>query len=154
MLKRIIISKQCDHDLDLAPFWLHWYRNVFKADKLILTPIKTRASNILEISRFYAAQGIEVLPIHIQEWNEDQIWRSQLQIARSRLPAGGNFVLISADTDQFFAPLAEERLSGSEVIFHRVNMVSAQTPTPSSLSTLDLSANRSFDLTAGFINTL
>ncbi|MFN8389506.1 MAG: FkbM family methyltransferase [Bdellovibrionota bacterium] len=153
-MKHVIFSKQCDHDLDLAPLWYHYYTHVYRADLIVLTPVKTALSEIRGVCEFYRARGIEVIPIEREEWDDEAIWHRQLDIIRPLIARlGDEFTAISADTDQFFQPLGNDLL-GSDVVFSRHFVYADSTPTLEGLESFHASVERTYDLVGGFVNTL
>jgi FkbM family methyltransferase len=153
-LKHLVFSKQCDHDLDLVPFWYHYYKNIYRADLLVLTPVKTRLSEIQGVCRFYRERGIEVIPIELDIWDDALVWQKQLDILRPRVAALGEpFTAISADTDQFFQPL-DTAVAAPDVVFRRCFIYSAAPPVLSELDSFTGGSELLYDLTAGFVNTL
>lgn len=152
-MEKVIFSKQCDHDLDLSPFWLHWYRHIFKADRIIITPVKTPKSSISKTVSFYEKEGLEVYPIEIDHWNDDLVWTTQLNLLKSLIAENlSKSIVISADTDQYFSPIQAEP-NGSDVVFRRIFLHTEGTLSPHD-ENIQVSARSSQDYVAGFWGTL
>lgn len=153
-MKHVIFSKQCDHDLDLVPFWFHYYKHVYRADTIVLTPVKTRLSEIRGVCEFYRAQGVDVVPIELDSWDDETVWRRQLEILAPRVHAlGDEFTAVSADTDQFFEPL-DAKLVPPDVVFRRLFVYADSAPTLTNIANFAAAVDFTYDLVAGFVNTL
>jgi len=138
-MRKIIFSKQADHDGDLAPFWCHWYQNIFKADVIIITPVKLPNSSTEAIEAFYRAKNITTIPIELDSWDARVIWKIQQDILEKCIGKNSSFVAISADTDQFFEPLTHLNIRGDLVVFERINILSEKTPSRRNISDLKVS---------------
>lgn len=153
-MTRIVFSKQCDHDMDILPFWYHWYTQVFKADHLVITPVKTPLSSIDRVTEFYAKRGIAVIPCSIERWDDEAIWEFQKKTLSFFLPKpNGSFIALSADADQYFEP-AQPTSNQKEILYRRVNLYADETPDVDNLSSIEIRAESTFDLISGFTNTL
>lgn len=152
-MKRVVFSKQCDHDIDLAPFWLHWYREIFKADLIILTPVETPRASITETTAFYKNAGLPVIPIKAPKWDDEIIWNQQRWIVANEIKnSNDQFIAFSADADQFFQPLDDD--CAGPYAFRRVNLFTNQTPDLSNIEDLRIAAWPSLDLIGGLENDL
>jgi FkbM family methyltransferase len=152
-MRKIIFSKQCDHDLDIMPFWLHWYQNVFRADEIIITPVRTVKSSIDQTASFYTAQNIPVYPLEYEGWDDGVVWRDQLDVVKSH--CSGDFrdaVIVSADADQFFSPV--DRIAGPEAVFRRVFLYADSSFTPETFEMTRFTAYETMDLLGAFYNSL
>ena len=149
----LLISKQSDHDLDLLPLWYSYYTSVHPVDEIVITPVLTEQSTIGRVLDFYRNKPVKVVPMRIQRWNADQVWNAQLQLAAKLLEEKNEYLVLSADADQFFEPLDEEPKSPTQV-YSRVNVVSSDTPMPESPSAVEYQARQTERLVAGFVNTL
>jgi len=122
-LTKIVFSKQADHDADLAPLWLRWYRDEFRADEILITPVKTPASEIAQTVAFYQAAGCQVRPIVLPAgWNDRVVWQRQLAMVREVAPTSP-FLAVSADADQLFEPPTTLPPGKSAVPFRRINLL-------------------------------
>jgi hypothetical protein len=125
---KIVFSKQADHDIDLVPFWYHWYKNVFRADIIIITPVKLFSSSIEQVSKFYRDEDVFWCPIELEFWDMKKIWKIQREIVSCYTKFTLDFVVLSADTDQFFEPVDALDIKGPLVIFESVDFMMESTP--------------------------
>ena len=152
-MKTIIFSKQCDQDIELCPLWLHWYTKVFKADQIVITPVKTKLSRIDLVTAFFESYQIPVIPIELSDWKEEEIWEKQKLLLQPFLPKQDPYLVLSADTDQFFEPhggLAKK----TAMVYQRVHVTAQQTPTVETADCCGFDCFLSFDLIGGYINDL
>jgi len=147
---KVVFSKQADHDADLAPFWLRWYREVFGADEILVTPVKTPGSEITRTVAFYEAAGCRVCPIMLPGgWNDTTIWRRQLDIVREILPQG-EWMAVSADADQLFELPTAMPAAETATPFRRLQLVAEG---PSRLGVFDESG-RGRSYVGAFVGSL
>ena len=101
-MRTIVLSKQCDYDADLFALWTKWYREIFPADQIVLTPVRIKGSpvGIDKTLGFYQSVADVIEIIEVDSWNAVDVWRAQLKILRRHLDLKTFWV--SADTDQFF----------------------------------------------------
>ncbi|HMO17960.1 MAG TPA: FkbM family methyltransferase [Oligoflexia bacterium] len=151
---KVVFSKQCDHDIGLMPLWLHWYKNIFKADKIIITPVKTPKSSIDKTTEFYESEGLKVQPLYFDSWDDGIVWKAQLDIIKNELNENlTDTLILSADTDQYFSPVSEKLLT-RELVFRRIFLYSDQEITPDNIDSAKLFSHSSLDLIAGFYGEL
>jgi len=104
MLKRVILSKQCDYDADLFALWTKWYTEVFPSDLIVLTPVLVKGSpvGIDRTLEWYSRQDISLALqiIEMDGWDAMEVWKRQLKILGPFVDS--KTLWVSADTDQFF----------------------------------------------------
>ena len=143
---KIVFSKQADHDADFQPVWLRWYTEVFKADTIIITPVKTPASSISSTVARYTNAGFIVRSIDLPlGWDDRVIWRIQLDTVKEFLPQAP-FLVVSADTDQLFYPPDLLTDDGWPYLFRRITVLT------NGREVLNCVAELGY--TCGFVNTL
>ncbi len=122
MFRKIVFSKQADHSADLFHLWYRWYRDVFPADELIITPVKTPASEVDQTIAFYRARGCHIHRLERPAgWRAGQIWDCQREIVQEYLPEEP-FLVVSADADQWFEFPTHLPENVSAVPFYRLNV--------------------------------
>jgi tetratricopeptide (TPR) repeat protein len=162
-MKKVVFSKQADHDIDMVPFWFHWYRNIFRADTIIITPVKLPTSSTKEIENYYRDKNVMVIPIELEYWDANRIWTIQRDLVRKAADLKNDYVALSADTDQFFEPIDYLFIQDDIVVFERVNLIADDTPGVRNVHHLALKEllpdktsvlTQEKEFTAGFVNTL
>jgi hypothetical protein len=162
-MMRVVFSKQADADIDSAPLWLWWYREVFKADTIIITPVKLPSSQIVQTEAFYLANDCNVIPLRFDSWNVSKVWQAQLQVIRPMLAldkleadfgsSAPGLLVVSADADQLLEPVHDRDpwcREGSCQLFRRVGLVAEAPPTRENLSWLKIEGAVDTARVAGF----
>jgi FkbM family methyltransferase len=135
------------------PFWLHWYRSVFSADEIIVTPVKTGKSSIEQTLSFYERENIPVFPLIYEFWDDGVVWKDQLDIIGQYLSYDiRDTLVISADTDQYFTPVDE--VDGPEAIFRRIFLYADSSFTTENISATSFIEVETHDLLGAFYNDI
>ena len=149
---RVVFSKQADFDSDLFPLWLFWYQRVFRADRIILTPVRTQLSSIDLTTDFYSGQNrVEVFPIEMDEWDAHAVWRAQLKILDGVGVENPKFA-ISADSDQFFERPVNWSKTSRGVTYEEIRCVSDETPSLENVDALEVWCSQIHSRWGAFIN--
>lgn len=152
-MRRIVFSKQADHDAPMFPFWYHWYTNVFRADLVILTPVKTETSCISKTCDFYRRfPKVIIRPIHIPKWHPPKIWRQQKKIVKEHLDEQ-HFLALAADSDEFFEFVYDQPADATHVTFRQVNICAEQPPSVTELAQIPMSCTMA-GYKAAYVGTL
>ncbi len=160
---KVVFSKQADHDIDLVPFWYHWYKHIFHAHIIIVTPIKLPSSSIQQVSDFYRDKDVIIHPVEIDQWDARTIWSIQRETVSCYTKYMLDYIAISADTDQFFEPPDLVEIKEQLVVYERIDLMTDQTPDVSTVNDLNFSVllpdTKSVlvpkkDFTAAFVNNL
>jgi tetratricopeptide (TPR) repeat protein len=160
---KVVFSKQADHDIDLVPFWYHWYKNIFHADIIIVTPIKLSSSSIQQVTDFYRDKDVIIHPVEMEQWDARTIWSIQRDIVSRYTRYMLDYIAISADTDQFFEPPDLLEIKDQLVVYERIDLMTDQTPDLPTVHDMNCSVflpdTKSVlvpkkDFTAAFVNRL
>jgi len=160
---KVVFSKQADHDIDLVPFWYHWYKHIFHADIIIVTPINLPSSSIQQVTDFYRDKDVIIHPLEMGQWDARIIWSIQREMVSRYTDYMLDYIAISADTDQFFEPPDLLEIKDQLVVYERIDIMTDQTPEVSTVNDLNCSVflpdTKSLlvpkkDFTAAFVNSL
>lgn len=160
---KVVFSKQADHDIDLVPFWYHWYKHIFHADIIIVTPIKLPSSSIQQVSDFYRDKDVIIHPVEIDQWDARTIWSIQRETVSCYTKYMLDYIAVSADTDQFFEPPDLLEIKDQLVVYERIDLMTDQTPDVSTVNDSNFSVLLpdtssvlvpKKDFTAAFVNCL
>lgn len=160
---KVVFSKQADHDIDLVPFWYHWYKHIFHADIIIVTPIKLPSSSIQQVTDFYRDKDVIIHPVEMEQWDARNIWSIQREAVSRYTKYTLDYIAISADTDQFFEPPDFMEIKDQLVVYERIDLVTDQTPDVATVNDMNCSVflpdTKSMlvpkkDFTAAFVNNL
>ena len=150
-MHRIVFSKQADHDRELFPLWYYWYARVFRADTVVVTPVKTAASEVAATQTFYGHMPrVRVHPIVLEAWDPERVWEEQLRIVTGYRPSG-EFIAVSADADQFYEFVPGVAEGADSHRFREVYLGADATPTLDNVDRMGFVASEEGEW-AGFAN--
>jgi len=152
MLNRIVFSKQADHDQEMFEFWYYWYTRVFRANRIFITPVKTRSSETHLTKAFYGAKpGVIVDEIELPRWNPKRVWNEQLRIV-SKHSFGSPFLAVSADADQFFEYVSDLPTAVDRCRFRQVYVGLDRPPDKAEIASIHAVVSEE-DEWAGFVDS-
>ncbi len=97
---KVLISKQCDFDIDLIPCWYYWYTKINPVDKIIVLLVKTPNSQIEKTIKFYQDKDVQIAELHADYFDDTEIWDFQLELL-NKLDLKEPYQICYPDTDEF-----------------------------------------------------
>ena len=137
-LRKIVISTQADYCQEYFPLWYHWYTEIQHADDIFIIAAGTPQASVAATMAFY--QGLP--KIHIERLDLPNFEVPTI-LARHRnwlreLAPSFPFLVVSADSDQFFEFPSAAPMDCGLLFFDDVELVSEGVPSLQALPTSDL----------------
>lgn len=121
-----VVSKMADHHAPLFPLWYEWYKQIYRADKIIILAVRTPRSRVSETMEFFLDKpNVHIEPFSMSYFDDVKIYERLKHLVERDIadPLAYDFSFLQADADEFFEPLQYAR-SGSFVPYNWIELCS------------------------------